>query len=135
MDFSHSVFDEKKLIAAEFIERIELDGNHVNIIWKADGAAQLRALHRALSQSAPIFYHATNIRIKGRHTICAPCHEQQERRISMKNRILSVRLSEDERNDQRGDEPAVPDIILIRNQYPDAAALHRVLDYVCRSEE
>lgn len=51
----------------------------------------------------------------------------------MKNRILSVRLSEDERNDQRGDEPAVPDIILIRNQYPDAAALHRVLDYVCRS--
>ena len=31
---SHSVFDEKKLIAAEFIERIELDGNHVNIIWK-----------------------------------------------------------------------------------------------------
>ena len=51
----------------------------------------------------------------------------------MKNRILSVRLSEDERNDQRGDEPAVPDVILIRNQYPDAAALHRVLDYVCRS--
>lgn len=51
----------------------------------------------------------------------------------MKNRILSVRLSEDERNDQRGDEPAVPDIILIRNQYPDAAALHRVLDYMCRS--
>lgn len=35
LDFSHSVFDEKKLIAAEFIERIELDGNHVNIIWKA----------------------------------------------------------------------------------------------------
>ena len=35
MDFSDSVFDEKKLIAAEFIERIELDGNHVNIIWKA----------------------------------------------------------------------------------------------------
>lgn len=51
----------------------------------------------------------------------------------MKNRILSVRLSEDERNDQRGDKPAVPDVILIRNQYPDAAALHRVLDYVCRS--
>lgn len=51
----------------------------------------------------------------------------------MKNRILSVCLSEDERNDQRGDEPAVPDVILIRNQYPDAAALHRVLNYVCRS--
>ena len=27
----------------------------------------------------------------------------------------------------------MPDVILIRNQYPDAAALHRVLDYVCRS--
>ena len=51
----------------------------------------------------------------------------------MKNRILSVRISEDERNDQRGDEPAAPDVILIRNQYPDAAALHRVLDYACRS--
>lgn len=51
----------------------------------------------------------------------------------MKNQILSVRLSVDERNDQRGDEPTVPDVILIRNQYPDAAALHRVLDYVCRS--
>lgn len=49
LDFSHSVFDEKKLIAAEFIERIELDGNHVNIIGRPDGAAQLRALHRALS--------------------------------------------------------------------------------------
>ena len=35
LDFSRSAFDEKKLIAAEFIERIELDGNHVNIIWKA----------------------------------------------------------------------------------------------------
>ena len=34
LDFSRSAFDEKKLIAAEFIERIELDGNHVNIIWK-----------------------------------------------------------------------------------------------------
>lgn len=28
----------------------------------------------------------------------------------------------------------MPDVILIRNQYPDAAALHRVLDYVCRSK-
>lgn len=27
----------------------------------------------------------------------------------------------------------MPDVILIRNQYPDAAALHRVLNYVCRS--
>lgn len=27
----------------------------------------------------------------------------------------------------------MPDVILIRNQYPDAAALRRVLDYVCRS--
>ena len=27
----------------------------------------------------------------------------------------------------------MPDVILIRNQYPDAAALHRVLDYVCHS--
>ena len=27
----------------------------------------------------------------------------------------------------------MPDVILIRNQYPDAAALHRVLDYACRS--
>ncbi len=27
----------------------------------------------------------------------------------------------------------MPDVILIRNQYPDSAALHRVLDYVCRS--
>ena len=34
LDFSRSAFDEEKLIAAEFIERIELDGNHVNIIWK-----------------------------------------------------------------------------------------------------
>ena len=48
----------------------------------------------------------------------------------MKNRILSVRLSEDERNDQRGDEPAVPDVILIRNQYPDAAALHMSLIHI-----
>lgn len=27
----------------------------------------------------------------------------------------------------------MPSVILIRNQYPDAAALRRVLDYVCRS--
>ena len=27
-------FDEKKLVAAEFIERILLDGEHVNICWK-----------------------------------------------------------------------------------------------------
>lgn len=34
LDFDAASFDEKKLIAAEFIQRILLDGNHVNIIWK-----------------------------------------------------------------------------------------------------
>ena len=34
MAFSQMNFDEKKLVAAEFIERILLDGEHVNICWK-----------------------------------------------------------------------------------------------------
>lgn len=34
-DFSHASFAEKRLIAAEFIERIEIEGERVNIIWKA----------------------------------------------------------------------------------------------------
>ena len=34
-DFQRASFDEKKLIAAEFVERIMLDGERVHIIWKA----------------------------------------------------------------------------------------------------
>lgn len=34
IDFDAASFDEKKIIAAEFIEKILLDGNSVNIIWK-----------------------------------------------------------------------------------------------------
>ena len=34
LDFDEATFEEKKLIAAEFIDRILLDGNSVNIIWK-----------------------------------------------------------------------------------------------------
>lgn len=34
LDFDAASFEEKKLIAAEFIERIQLDENRVNIIWK-----------------------------------------------------------------------------------------------------
>lgn len=34
LDFDKATFEEKKLIAAEFIDRILLDGNSVNIIWK-----------------------------------------------------------------------------------------------------
>lgn len=34
LDFDKASFEEKKLIAAEFIDRILLDGNSVNIIWK-----------------------------------------------------------------------------------------------------
>ena len=34
IDFKSLEFDEKKIIAAEFIERILLEGNEVNIIWK-----------------------------------------------------------------------------------------------------
>lgn len=34
LDFDKATFEEKKLIAAEFIDRILLDGNSVNITWK-----------------------------------------------------------------------------------------------------
>ena len=34
-DFQRASFDEKKLSAAEFVERIMLDGERVHIIWKA----------------------------------------------------------------------------------------------------
>jgi len=34
LDFKSLTFDEKKLIAAEFIERIQIEGKNVNIIWK-----------------------------------------------------------------------------------------------------
>ena len=34
LDFDALSFEEKKLIAKEFIERIEISGNNVNIIWK-----------------------------------------------------------------------------------------------------
>ena len=34
LDFDAASFEEKKLIAAEFIDRILLDDNRVNIIWK-----------------------------------------------------------------------------------------------------
>lgn len=34
LDFERASFEEKKLIAAEFIDRILLDGSSVNIIWK-----------------------------------------------------------------------------------------------------
>lgn len=33
-DFLRASFDEKKLVAAEFIERIEIEGKNVNITWK-----------------------------------------------------------------------------------------------------
>ena len=35
LDFFRASFDEKKLVAAEFIARIELEGENVNILWKA----------------------------------------------------------------------------------------------------
>ena len=35
LNFLRASFGEKKLVAAECIARIELDGNNVNIIWKA----------------------------------------------------------------------------------------------------
>ena len=35
LDFQAASFEEKKLIAAEFIDRILLDGSSVNIMWKA----------------------------------------------------------------------------------------------------
>lgn len=34
LDFDAASFEEKKLIAAEFIDRILLDGDQVNIVWK-----------------------------------------------------------------------------------------------------
>lgn len=34
LDFDKASFEEKKLIAAEFIDKVLLDGNAVNIIWK-----------------------------------------------------------------------------------------------------
>ena len=34
LDFDAASFEEKKLIAAQFIDRILLDDNRVNIIWK-----------------------------------------------------------------------------------------------------
>ncbi|MBR6646845.1 MAG: hypothetical protein IKL09_04945, partial [Clostridia bacterium] len=34
IDFSSLSFDEKKIIVAEFIEKIELCGEKVNIVWK-----------------------------------------------------------------------------------------------------
>lgn len=35
IDFDSLSFNEKKMVAAEFIERIQINGNHVNIVWKA----------------------------------------------------------------------------------------------------
>ena len=34
LDFDAAGFEEKKLIAAEFIDRILLDSDQVNIVWK-----------------------------------------------------------------------------------------------------
>ena len=34
LNFKTLSFDKKKLIAAEFIERIQIEGKNVNIIWK-----------------------------------------------------------------------------------------------------
>ena len=34
LDFAKLSFEEKKLIAAEFIEKISISGTNVNILWK-----------------------------------------------------------------------------------------------------